>query len=59
MVRRLLHNCGYSVFHLHRIQYGSISLNEDFIKEGEVGSIDSDELEVLVNKYKMNNKIKK
>lgn len=56
MVRRILHNCGYSVLHLHRLSYGSIILDENVIVEGKVGHINIDQQQILVDEYQRNNK---
>lgn len=58
MVRRILHNCGYSVLFLHRLSYGSIILDENMIVEGELGHVDIDQQQKLMNEYQWNNKKK-
>lgn len=56
MVRRILHNCGYSVLYLHRLSYGSIILDENVINEGKVGHVHIDQQQILINEYQRNNK---
>lgn len=56
MVRRILHNCGYSVLSLHRLSYGSIILDENVIGEGKVGHVHIDQQQILINEYQRNNK---
>jgi len=61
MVRRILHNCGYSVLHLHRLSYGSIILDENVIHEGKVGQVHIYQQEIILdlyNKYNIKNKKK-
>lgn len=56
MVRRILHNCGYSVLYLHRLSYGSIILDENVIVEGKLGHVNIDQQQILIDEYQRNNK---
>jgi 16S rRNA U516 pseudouridylate synthase RsuA-like enzyme len=56
MVRRILHNCGYSVLYLHRLSYGSIILDENVIVEGKLGHVNIDQQQKLIDEYQLNNK---